>query len=85
MPIPINPEDFSAIGARFQSEDIVSEIDRLVPLATADLAQLATRGYGPARLAQLNLHVPNQHMGRIEDAHMAMCHMIAYHFMEEAY
>jgi D-sedoheptulose 7-phosphate isomerase len=34
-------------------------------------------------LAQLHLHVANSHMGRIEDAHMAMCHMIAYHFMEE--
>jgi hypothetical protein len=29
--------------------------------------------------------VANPHMGRIEDAHMAMCHMIAYHFMEEGY
>jgi D-sedoheptulose 7-phosphate isomerase len=36
-------------------------------------------------MAQLHLHVANPHMGRIEDAHMAMCHMIAYHFMEETY
>lgn len=34
-------------------------------------------------LAQLNIHVPVPHMGRIEDAHMVVCHMIAYHFMEE--
>jgi D-sedoheptulose 7-phosphate isomerase len=34
-------------------------------------------------LAQLNLHVPVPHMGRIEDGHMIICHMIAYHFMEE--
>jgi D-sedoheptulose 7-phosphate isomerase len=33
-------------------------------------------------LAQLNLHVPVPHMGRIEDGHMIICHMIAYHFME---
>lgn len=33
-------------------------------------------------LAQLNIHVPAPHMGRIEDAHMIVCHMIAYRFME---
>jgi D-sedoheptulose 7-phosphate isomerase len=34
-------------------------------------------------LSQLNIHVPNPHMGRIEDAHMIVCHMIGYYFMEE--
>lgn len=33
-------------------------------------------------LAEVNLHVAVPHMGRIEDAHMIACHMIAYHFME---
>jgi D-sedoheptulose 7-phosphate isomerase len=36
-----------------------------------------------APLAQLNIRVPVPHMGRIEDAHMIVCHMIAYRFMEE--
>lgn len=35
------------------------------------------------RLVQLNLNVPVQHMGRIEDAHLIICHMMAYCFMEE--
>jgi D-sedoheptulose 7-phosphate isomerase len=35
-----------------------------------------------APLAQLNIQVPVPHMGRIEDAHMIICHMIAYRFME---
>jgi len=35
---------------------------------------------GPA--AQLDLNVNEAHMGRIEDAHMVMCHMIDYYFME---
>jgi len=34
-------------------------------------------------LAQLNIQVAVPHMGRIEDAHMVVCHMIAYRFMEE--
>jgi len=33
-------------------------------------------------LAQLNIQVAVPHMGRIEDAHMIVCHMIAYQFME---
>jgi D-sedoheptulose 7-phosphate isomerase len=33
-------------------------------------------------LADLNIHVQVPHMGRIEDAHMIVCHMIAYSFME---
>jgi D-sedoheptulose 7-phosphate isomerase len=33
-------------------------------------------------LAQLNIQVPVPHMGRIEDAHLIICHMIAYRFME---
>ena len=34
-------------------------------------------------LAQLNIHVAEPHMGRIEDSHMAVCHMISYYFMEQ--
>ncbi len=34
------------------------------------------------RLAQLNIQVPVEHMGRIEDAHLVVCHMIGYYFME---
>jgi D-sedoheptulose 7-phosphate isomerase len=34
-------------------------------------------------LAQLDINVPEPHMGRIEDAHMIVCHMIGYYFMEQ--
>lgn len=34
-------------------------------------------------LAQLDVHTDEQHMGRIEDAHMIALHMICYRFMEE--
>ncbi len=33
-------------------------------------------------ISQLNIQVPAPHMGRIEDAHMIVCHMIAYYFMD---
>lgn len=35
---------------------------------------------GPA--ADLDINVPEPHMGRIEDAHMIVCHMICYAFMD---
>jgi len=36
-----------------------------------------------APLVRLSIHVPEPHMGRIEDAHLHVCHMIGYYFMEE--
>ena len=33
-------------------------------------------------ISQLDINVAEPHMGRIEDAHMIICHMIGYFFME---
>ena len=49
---------------------------RTIALSGRDGGQLGPR-------AQLNIHVPEGHMGRIEDAHMMVCHMICYYFMEQ--
>jgi len=48
---------------------------RTIALTGRDGGKLGT-------LAQLNIQVTVPHMGRIEDAHMAVCHMIAYYFMD---
>jgi D-sedoheptulose 7-phosphate isomerase len=46
---------------------------------------LTGRGGGKlAPLAQLNIEVRAPHTGRVEDAHMVVCHIICYRFMEEA-
>jgi D-sedoheptulose 7-phosphate isomerase len=36
------------------------------------------------RLAELNIQVSDPHMGRIEDAHLIVTHMICYYFMDTA-
>lgn len=36
-------------------------------------------------LAGLNIQASVPHMGRIEDAHMIVCHMIGYYFMDTEY
>jgi D-sedoheptulose 7-phosphate isomerase len=51
----------------------------------ADCRTLALTGRDGGRLgplAQLNIQVSVPHMGRIEDAHMVVCHMIGYYFMD---
>src|SRR5579885_2181613 len=48
---------------------------RTIALTGRDGGQL-----GP--LAELNIQVAEPHMGRIEDAHMIIAHMISYYFME---
>lgn len=53
MPIPVSRTDFVLIGRRFLSENIVAEIDRLLPVASSDLPHLERRGYGAEHLEQL--------------------------------
>ncbi len=48
---------------------------RTIGLTGRDGGKLAGR-------VALNIHTSSPHMGRIEDAHMIVCHMIAYYFME---
>jgi D-sedoheptulose 7-phosphate isomerase len=53
---------------------------------TAGLTTVGFTGRDGGRLgraAQLEVNVASPHMGRIEDAHLAICHMVAYSFMEE--
>ncbi len=47
---------------------------------------LALTGYDGGRigaLGQLNIHIPMPHIGRSEEAQLAVLHMISYYFMEE--
>ncbi len=48
---------------------------RTIALTGRDGGQL-----GP--LAELEIRVNAPHMGRIEDGHLVVCHMICYYFME---
>jgi D-sedoheptulose 7-phosphate isomerase len=50
---------------------------RTIALAGRDGGQL-----GP--MAELLIRVAEPHMGRIEDSHMAVCHMISFYFIEHS-
>jgi len=50
-----------------------------------DLINVAMTGFAggeSGKLADIHINVPSDHMGRIEDLHMSLCHMIAFHFMD---
>jgi D-sedoheptulose 7-phosphate isomerase len=76
---------FLAISGSGNSPNVLRGMETATALGCKTIAMTGRDGGKLGPLAQLHLHVPNAHMGRIEDAHMAMCHMIAYHFMEEAF
>lgn len=46
------------------------------------IALVGGRGGRLAGMADLSVVVDDTHYGRVEDAHMGICHMIAYAFME---
>lgn len=71
------------ISGSGNSPNVVEAVEYANQIGCKTIALTGRDGGKLAKLAQLNVHVPNPHMGRIEDAHMIICHMIAYHFMEE--
>lgn len=71
-----------AISGSGNSPNVVRAITCANGLGCKTIALTGRDGGKLASLAQLNIHVNSQHMGRIEDAHMIVCHMIGYHFME---
>ena len=77
------PSDiFMAISGSGNSPNVVKAMEYANQIGLKTIGLSGRDGGRLAELAQLNIHVPNQHMGRIEDVHMMTCHMIAYYFME---
>jgi D-sedoheptulose 7-phosphate isomerase len=76
---------FLAISGSGNSPNVVKGMATATELGCKTVAMTGRDGGKLGPMAQLHIHVANPHMGRIEDAHMVMCHMIAYHFMEEAH
>lgn len=75
---------FMAISGSGNSPNVVKAMEYANEIGCQTIGLSGRSGGKLAELAQLNIHVPNQHMGRIEDVHMMTCHMIAYYFMETA-
>jgi D-sedoheptulose 7-phosphate isomerase len=73
-----------AISGSGNSPNVLRAVEYANSIGCKTLALTGRDGGALGGLANLNIQVPVQHMGRIEDGHMIVCHMIAYYFMEEA-
>jgi len=73
---------FIAISGSGNSPNVLKAMEYANSIGCQTIAMTGRdRGkLGP--MAKLNIHVPSPHMGRIEDGHHIVCHMICYHFME---
>ncbi len=71
-----------AISGSGNSPNVVKAVEYANSAGCRTLALTGRDGGKLGPLAHLNIHVPEPHMGRIEDAHMIVCHIICYRFMD---
>lgn len=72
-----------AISGSGNSPNVLRAVEYANSIGCRTIALTGRDGGALGRIAQLNIQAPVPHMGRIEDAHMIICHMIGYYFMEE--
>ena len=73
---------FMGISGSGNSPNVLRAIEYANSIGCKTIALTGRDGGKLGPLAQLNIQAPVPHMGRIEDAHMIVCHMIGYYFME---
>ena len=72
-----------AISGSGNSPNVIQAVQYANSIGCRTIALSGRDGGKLGPLAQLNINVGEPHMGRIEDAHMIVCHMIGYYFMEQ--
>jgi D-sedoheptulose 7-phosphate isomerase len=73
-----------AISGSGNSPNVLRAIEYANSIGCKTIGLTGRDGGKLAPIVQLSVQVPVPHMGRIEDAHMIVCHMIAYYFMEQS-
>ena len=73
---------FMAISGSGNSPNVLRAMEYANSIGCKTIALTGRDGGKLGPMAKLNIHVPNPHMGRIEDGHHIVCHMICYYFME---
>ncbi len=70
------------ISGSGNSPNVIRALEYANSIGCRTIALTGRDGGKLAPLAELSIHVEAPHMGRIEDAHMMVCHMIGYYFMD---
>lgn len=73
---------FLALSGSGSSRNVVKAAEYAVAHGCRTIALTGRDGGKLRMLAELNINVAEPHMGRIEDAHLMVCHMIAYALMD---
>ncbi|MCC6586949.1 MAG: SIS domain-containing protein [Bryobacterales bacterium] len=71
-----------AISGSGNSPNVIKAIEYANSIGCKTIGMTGRDGGRLGPMSQLNIHIPVPHMGRIEDAHMMVCHMIGYYFMD---
>ena len=64
------------------SANLVEAVKEAKRIGCRSIAMTGRDGGRLGALADLDINIPEHHMGRIQDAHMAVCHMICYYFID---
>jgi len=73
---------FMGISGSGNSPNVLRAMEYASQAGCRTMALTGRDGGQLGPMAQLNIQVGVPHMGRIEDAHMIVCHMIGYYFMD---
>ncbi len=71
-----------AISGSGNSPNVLCAVEYANSVGCETIALTGRDGGKLGPLAKLQVRVAEPHMGRIEDGHMIVCHMICYYFME---
>lgn len=71
-----------AISGSGNSPNVLQAVEYANSIGGRTLALTGRDGGKLGKAAQLNIQVSEPHMGRIEDVHVIVCHMICYTFMD---
>ena|SRR5216684_13621 len=71
-----------AISASGNSPNVLRATEYANSIGCHTIALTGSDGGKLGAIAQLQIRVAEPHVGRIEDSHMAICHMVSFYFME---
>ena len=78
------PNDvFIAISGSGNSPNVVAAMEYANKVGCKTIGLTGRDGGKLGPMARLEIRVRDKHMGRIEDVHLFICHMICYYFMEQ--
>ena len=74
---------FIAISGSGNSPNVLCAMDYANSIGCRTIALTGRDGGKLGAAANLQIRVAEPHMGRIEDGHLIVCHMMCYYFMEQ--